>query len=311
MGVSGVSGASGFGGRVRVRGVSSFVGAGVWGFALPARASSRYRSASSGVGKRTGGATSSRVVPPGYSTQTGSYFRPWIPRTVPLSSPVGSGTWTTIPTITSLGPSSFFSAPLGVSVLVWGGSGWRWRSWGVVGFGGGEGLRRPCGGGGWGAFWPRGSPRRHSCRTTRRKTFASWQGVRGGWVAAWLWGGGGLRRWWWKPPPLLPVPHPTPSHAPPHPLTHPPAYPTSCIRAHSPGRKWRDVNQTPLTTRAVSRSWRPRQRARPRRGSRATMRCRAPGVLLGSPQCLAGSPGWDWHASRSPGHQSPAEIKKK
>ena len=42
----------GFGGLV-----SSFVGAGGLGFFLPDRASSRYRSASSGVGKRRGRAT--------------------------------------------------------------------------------------------------------------------------------------------------------------------------------------------------------------------------------------------------------------
>ena len=38
--------------------VSSFVGAGGLGFFLPDRASSRYRSPSSGVGKRRGRATS-------------------------------------------------------------------------------------------------------------------------------------------------------------------------------------------------------------------------------------------------------------
>ena len=68
---------------------ASFVGVGGLAFFLPApRASSRCRSASSRVGKRRGRATSQTVVPPEYSTQTAPYFRPWILRTVPLSTPV-------------------------------------------------------------------------------------------------------------------------------------------------------------------------------------------------------------------------------
>ena len=49
-----------------------------------------------------------------------------------------------------------------------GGAG-RWRFSGVGGFGGGDGLRRPCGGGlrrGAWAFWPGALPRRQSRRTT-------------------------------------------------------------------------------------------------------------------------------------------------
>ena len=68
---------------------SSFVGAVGLGFFLCARASSRYRSASSRVGKRRERDTLGRVVPPGYSTQTALYCRPWIPRTVPFSTLVG------------------------------------------------------------------------------------------------------------------------------------------------------------------------------------------------------------------------------
>ena len=76
--------------------------------------------------------------------------------------------------------------------------------------------------------------------------------------------------------PPLPLAHPAPTHVPPHLLTPPPAYPTSCIRAHSAGRKWRGATHIPLTTREVSQSWRPRKRARPKGGSRATMRPRDP-----------------------------------
>ena len=101
----------------------------------------------------------------------------------------------------------------------------------------------------------------------------------GGWggVATWL--GGGFGAVVVDAPPLPPS---YPSLTPPPPMlphissSSPPAYPTSCIRAYSLGRKWRKVTETPLTTRAVSQSGRPRKRARPRGGSRATMRWRAP-----------------------------------
>ena len=78
-------------------------------------------------------------------------------------------------------------------------------------------------------------------------------------------------------PALLPLAHPAPTHAPQHLLIlPPPAYPTSCIRAHSAGRKWRGATHTLLTTREVFQWWRPRKRARPKGGSRATMWWRDP-----------------------------------
>ena len=172
------------------------------------------------------------MVPPGYSTQTAPYFRPWIPRTVPLSTPVGKGTWTTVPTIGSSGRSSFFSAPLGVSVVVGGGGGGLAVAvlGGLVGLGAetafvGRAVAVVGGGGGW-AFWPGGSPRRHSRRTTRRKTFASWGGGGGlgGGVAAWL-GGGGLGQWWWTPPPSSPSLTPPPSMLPHISSSSPPRIP--------------------------------------------------------------------------------------
>ena len=87
--------------------------------------------------------------------------------------------------------------------------------------------------GGW-AFCYRGSPRRRSLRRTVLSNVLL-RGV----------GGGGLQIGWGgfgaavvDAPPLLLVAHPTPSHAPPQTLIPPPpAYPTSCIRAHSLGRK--------------------------------------------------------------------------
>ena len=92
--------------------------------------------------------------------------------------------------------------------------------------------------------------------------------------------GGGGGQWWWTPTP--PSSPPSPSLTPPPPMfphissSCPPAYPTSYIRAHSAGRKWRGDTHMPLTTREVSQSWRPRKRARPKGGSRATMRPRDP-----------------------------------
>ena len=102
---------------------------------------------------------------------------------------------------------------------------------------------------------------------------AGWGGLGFAWGGG-VWGGGGGR--------LPPSPPSSPSLTLPPPMlppissSSPPAYPTSCIRAHSLGRKWRCATHTPLTTREVSQSWRPCKRARPRGGSRATMRCGAP-----------------------------------
>ena len=95
-----------------------------------------------------------------------------------------------------------------------------------------------------------------------------------GWDAASLGGGGVWGRGGGRLPPSCPSLDPPPHMLPHISTSSPPAYPTSCIRAHS--RKWRDDTHTPLTTRAVSQSWRPRKRARPGGGSRATMRWTAP-----------------------------------
>ena len=128
-----------------------------------------------------------------------------------------------------------------------------------------------------------------------------------GWVAAWLgggvWGGGGGR----PPPPSPSCPWltPPPAMVPHVPSSSPPAYRTSYIRAHSPSRKRRGVTQTPLTTRAVSESWRPRKTARPK-GPGPRCGVGPLGVLPESPQRLARPPGWAWHASRSPRRQSAA-----
>ena len=130
---------------------------------------------------------------------------------------------------------------------------------------------------GGGVFWAGGSPRRHSRRLERKFSFLRGR-LGGGWDAASL-GGGGVGAVVVDAPPSPPS---SPSLTPPPPMlphissSSPPAYPTSCIRAHSLGRKWRDDTQMPLTTRTVSQSWRPRKRARPRGGSRATVRYMAP-----------------------------------
>ena len=206
------------------------------------------------------------------------------------------------------------SSVLGVSVLVGGGGGGRWRScggWRVLGAGTAfVGRPRGVGAGVW-AFCPGGSPRRHCRRTIGRKSFASWRGVGGGWVAAWLgggfWGGGGGR-------PPLPPPPPCRS---PHPLPCSPTFP------HPPPLHTPPPASEP-TLRAGSRATSPRHRLRharsPSRGDRAKEqgpgvdsgpRCGlgALGVFLGSPQLLAKPPGWAWYASRSPRRQSRAEIK--
>ena len=143
------------------------------------------------------------------------------------------------------------------------------------------------GGGGGLGFWVGGSPRRRFRQTTRKKTFLLVWRVGGGWASLGgaFWGGGGGR--------LPPSPPSSISLTPPPPMFHhissssPPAYPTSCIRAHSAGRKWRGATHMPLTTREVSQLRRPRKRARPKGGSRATMR-------WGNPRGTS----WDPSASR-------------
>ena len=150
---------------------------------------------------------------------------------------------------------------------------------GLVGLGAGTafvGRAVVVGGGGGLGFLGRGIAPSSLSSDDSKENFrflgAGWGGL------GFAWGGG---RWWWTPTPRPPPPPPR-SHRPlpcsptsPHP-TPPPAYPTSCIRAHSLGWKWRGDTKTPLTTREVSQSWRPRKRARPRCGSGATMRWRAP-----------------------------------
>ena len=171
----------------------------------------------------------------------------------------------------------------------WGCRSWWWWEGGVCGgglgwvggFGGGDGLHRPCGGGGGGeglGLLGRGIAPSSLASDDSKENFrfsgASWGGLGFAWGGGGVWGGGGGH-----PPP----PPASPSLTPPPPMlphisssSPPPAYPTSCIRAHSLGRKWRGATHTPLTTRAVSQSRRPRKRARPGGGSRATMRWTAP-----------------------------------
>ena len=124
--------------------------------------------------------------------------------------------------IGSPGRSSFFSAPLGVSVLVGGVGGFVVAALGgLVGLGAGTafvGRAVVVVVGGVLAFWVGGSPRRFR-RTTRKKNFVLVWRVGGG-----VWGGGGGR----LPPPFLPplpLAHPAPTHVPPHLLILPPRVP--------------------------------------------------------------------------------------
>ena len=275
-GVSGVSWVCGFGGRVCVRGVRRFVcGGGGFGLLL-ARPPGLFpvplgllegREEEGAVHFVEGGAARvfhpNRTVLLPVDTTDGA----------PLY-PGGVGYVDDRPHDRILGTVVLLLGTLGVSVLVVGGGLAVAVFGGVGGFGGGDGLRRPCGGGGGGGgvglFGPGDRP--VVIFVGRLERNLSWGRVGGGWDAASL-GGGELGRWWWTPPPPS-----SPSLTPPPPMlphissSSPPAYPTSCIRSHSLGRKWRDDTHTPLTTRAVSQSWRPRKRARPRGGTRATMR---------------------------------------
>ena len=171
----------------------------------------------------------------------------------------------------------------------WGCRSWCWWGggvavvvlWGLVGLGAGTafvGRAVVVIGGGFGSFRPGDRPVVAFVGRLERKLFLLGGGLGG--VGMRLRLGGAVRGGVGGHPPLpplLPVAHPAPSHAPPHLLIPPPpAYPTSCIRAHSLGRNSRDDTQMPLTTRAASQLRRPRKRARPRGGSQATMRRRAP-----------------------------------
>ena len=254
--------------------VSSFVGAGGLGFFLPARASSRYRSASTGVGKRRlpghlveGGAA--RVFHP-----NGTMLPPADTMDGALLYPGGVGDVGDRPDDRIAG----MVVRLGGFVLGWGTGG---GLGGVGGFGGADGLCRLCGGDGGGGFGFFATGDRRVVTLVARLegslSFLCEGGVGG--VGLRLGLGGVWRGAGGRPPPS-PLSSPSltpPPPMPPHnPSSSPPANPTSCIRAHCPGRKSRYVTQTHLTTRAVSQSWRRRKRPRPRGGSRATMRCRAP-----------------------------------
>ena len=154
------------------------------------------------------------------------------------------------------------------------GEGWAVAVLGeLAGLGGGDGLHRPCGGGRGGGLGLFGSGD-HPVATLVGRLDGKLSLLGGGWgagrVRLRLAGGCFGAVVVDAPPPSTPS---SPSLPPPPPmLPHipspppPPAYSTSYIRAPSPGRKWHDVTQTPLTTCAVSRSWRPRKRARPRGG---------------------------------------------
>ena len=268
-GVSGVSGVSGFGGRVRVWGVRLFVcGGGGFGLFLarpglfPVPLGLLEGGEEEGAGHLVEGCAA-RVFHP-----NGTVLLPVDTTDSAHLYPGGVGDVGDRPddgiagTVVRLG---------GVGLGRGGRGGGRWRSWGGwrVSGAGAAFIGRAGGGGGVRGlgFLPQGIALLSLSSDDSKENFRL-AGGWGGWVAAWLGVGFGAVVVDAPPlPPLLPV-----------------AHPTSCIRAHSPGRKWRDVTQTPLTTGAVSQSWRPCKRARPKGGSRATMRCRAgpQGYFLGA-----------------------------
>ena len=128
--------------------------------------------------------------------------------------------------IGSSGRSSFFSAPLGVSVLVVvGGGGLWWRSWGgLVGLGAGTafvGRAVVVVGGGLGLLGRGIAPSSLSSDDSKenfRFLGAGWGGLGFAWG-----GGGGVGAVVVDASPrLLPLAHPAPTHAPPHLLIPPP-----------------------------------------------------------------------------------------
>ena len=200
--------------------------------------------------------------------------------------------------IGSPGRSSFFSAPLGVSVLVVGGGVAVAVLRGLVGLGAGTafvGRAVVVWGGGGGAFGPGDCPVvAFVGRFEGKLSFLG--GGLGGFGFAWGgggWGGGGGRPP--PPPPRSPRPHPcspTSPHPPP-PRTPPPA---------SEPTPWAGSGAAPSIRRS------PRAKS-PSRGDRAREqgpgvdpgpRCDGgpPRVLRGSPQRLARPPGWAWHSWR-------------
>ena len=249
---------------------ASFVGLGGLAFFLPApRASSRCRSASFECGEEEGPGHlveggAARVVHP-----NGTALPPVDTRDGAPLYPGGVGYGDDRPDDRILRTVVLLLGTLGVVGLGgWGGFAVAVLG-GLVGLGAGTafvGRAVVVGGGGLGLL-SRGIAPSSLSSDDSKENFcflgAGWGGLECGFASGGgVWGGGGGR-----PPPSSPSLTPPPPMLPHIFSSSPPAYPTSCIRAHSLGRKWRDDTQMLLTTRAVSQSWRPRKRA---------MRWRAP-----------------------------------
>ena len=282
-GVSGVSWVSGFGGRVCVRGVRRFVcGGGGFGLLLAHRLG--LFPVPLGLLGDGGEEEAAHLIEGGAARlfhPNGTVLRPVDTTDGAPLYPFGVGyvddrpddriPGTVVLLLGTLGGVGLGGGGGGVVVAVWGG---------LVRLGAGTafvGRAVVVGGGGVGPFGPGDRPVVAFVGRLEIKLSFLGGGLGGGGLG-FAWGGGvGAVVVDASPPP--PPPHssrphpcsPTSPHPPP-----PPAYPTSCIRAHSPGRKWRGATHTPLTTREVSPSWKPRKRARPRGGSQATMRWRDP-----------------------------------
>ena len=225
-GVTGIGWVSGFGSRVCVRGVRRFV-CGGGGFGLPlARPPGLFPVSlglleggeEAGLGHLVEG-RAARVFHP-----NGTVLPPV--DTTDFLYPDGVGYVDDRPDDRILGTVILLLGTLGgVGLGGWGGvcgGGLGGVGW----FGGGDGLRRPCGGGGGGGFGPFGPGDRPVVTLVGRlEGKLSFLGGGLGEVGMRLDLGGGLGRWWWTPPPLLPLAHPTPSHAPPHLLILPPRIP--------------------------------------------------------------------------------------
>ena len=282
-GVSGVSWVSGFGGRVCVRGVRRFVcGHGGFGlllalfllglFAVPLGLL-RGGEEEGAVHLVEGGAArvfhpNGTVLPPVDTTDGAPLY------------PFGVGYVDDLPDDWILGTVVLLLGTLGGVGLGGGGGGGVVVAvlGGLVGLGAGTAFVRRAVVvvvGGFRPFGPGDRPVVAFVGTTRKKTFVSWGRVGGG--LGFAWGGGG-----WavvvdaSPPSSSPSLTPPPPMFPSHLLILPPRVPHLLHPSPLCGLQVADATRTPLTTREVSQSWRPRKRARPKGGSRATMRWRDP-----------------------------------